>query len=139
MIRSYILALPLALTLASPAIAEGLTVSVQGVKNARGNILIFVFDNAQAFETLDVWEAVDFTSVRAKKGLVRQRFSKLRKGPYAVFLFHDENRDQRLNATQNQLFEGVGSSGAPKPGDEPDFNAASVDTGETTVIVHYPK
>lgn len=138
----FLFALPfcslfIALLAATPALPEGLTVSADGLRNSNGKVLIIIFDKARAFETLAVSKAIDIAEVPAKKGSVRHNFTKLKKGPYAIFLFHDENGDDDLNATATKLLEGVGASGAPTPQDSPDFAAASVWPGKVSVRVHY--
>ncbi|NOD65813.1 MULTISPECIES: DUF2141 domain-containing protein [unclassified Ruegeria] len=125
------------MTLATPTAADGLNVTVDGIRNAKGNVVILVFDNARAFDSLDVWGAVDYAQVPSRKGSVSHEFSNLNAGPYAVLLFHDENKDEDLNMTATKLLEGVGSTGAPNPEDEPDFKAASVWPGDVRVRIHY--
>lgn len=125
------------MALAAPAAAEGLTVTVNGIRNAKGNIVILVFDDARAFDSLDVWSAVDYAQIPSRKGSVSHEFSDLKAGPYAVLLFHDENKDEDLNMTETKLLEGLGSTGAPNPEDEPDFKAASVWPGDVRVRIHY--
>ena len=125
------------MTLATPAAADGLNVTVDGIRNAKGNVVILVFDNARAFDSLDVWGAVDYAQVPSRIGSVSHEFSNLNAGPYAVLLFHDENKDEDLNMTATKLLEGLGSTGAPNPEDEPDFKAASVWPGDVRVRIHY--
>lgn len=138
MIKSVLTALTLT-TATSAALADGLTVTVSDLRNGKGDVILLVFDNARAFDTLDVWKAVDYAQIPARKGQVRHSFPKLTGGPYAVFLWHDENRDEDLNATDTHLLEGVGATGADGPNDDPDFAAASVWPGAVRVRVHYDK
>ncbi|MES0827391.1 DUF2141 domain-containing protein [Ruegeria sp. SCP11] len=100
------------LALAAPADADGLNVTVDGIRNAKGNIVILVFDDARAFDSLDVWSAIDYSQIPSRKGSVSHEFADLNAGPYAVLLFHDENKDEELNMTATRLLEGVGSTGA---------------------------
>lgn len=125
------------MALAMPATADGLNVTVDGIRNAKGNIIILVFDNARAFDRLDVWGAIDYAQIPSRKGSVSHAFADLNAGPYAVLLFHDENNDEDLNMTASKLLEGLGSTGAPNPQDEPDFKAASVWPGDVRVRIHY--
>ncbi len=127
------------MALATPAAADGLNVTVDGIRNAKGNIVILVFDNARAFDSLDVWSAIDYAQIPSRKGSVSHEFAMLNAGPYAVLLFHDENKDQDLNMTATNLLEGLGATGAPHPEDEPDFNAASVWPGDVRVRIHYDR
>ncbi|WP_371225389.1 DUF2141 domain-containing protein [Roseovarius sp. 2305UL8-3] len=126
-----------AIGLATPTVAEGLRIAVDGVRNGNGNVLILVFDNADAFESLNVWKAVEYAAVPARLGQIRHQFDQLQKGPYAVFLFHDENNDEDLNTNDTRLLEGIGASGAPNRDDEPDFAAASVWPGDVALRIHY--
>lgn len=137
MIQDFVCSTFVALTLATVAAAEGLNVTVDGIRNDNGNIVILVFDDAQAFDTLDAWSAIDYAQVPSRKGSVSHAFTNLNAGPYAVLSFHDENRDENLNMTATQLLEGVGSTGAPNPQDEPDFKAAYVWPGDVRVRLHY--
>lgn len=125
------------MALATPAAADGLNVTVDGIRNAKGNIVILVFDDARAFDSLDVWSAVGYAQIPSRKGSVSHEFSDLNAGPYAVLLFHDENKDEDLNMTATKLLEGLGSTGASNPEDEPDFKAASVWPGDVRVRIHY--
>ncbi len=137
MIRNLLAPAFAVVTLATPAFAEGLNVTVDGIRNAKGNIVILVFDNARAFDSLDVWSAIDYAQIPSRKGSVSHEFSDLNAGPYAVLLFHDENKDDDLNMTETKLLEGLGSTGASDPQDEPDFKAASVWPGDVRVRIHY--
>ncbi|MEW2918400.1 DUF2141 domain-containing protein [Ruegeria sp. ANG10] len=137
MTRSLLASTFALMALATPAAADGLNVTVDGIRNAKGNIVILVFDDARAFDSLDVWSAVDYAQIPSRKGSVSHEFSNLNAGPYAVLLFHDENKDENLNMTATKLLEGLGSTGAPNPDDEPDFKAASVWPGDARVRIHY--
>lgn len=137
MIRHLLAPAFVLLSLPTQAFSEGLTVNVDGIRNARGSIIIMVFDDARAFDNLDAWSAITYAQVPAKNGTIRHEFPGLCAGPYAVLLFHDENGDEDLNMTATQFLEGVGATGAPNPEDEPDFKAASVWPGDVRVRVHY--
>ncbi|MBO9445935.1 DUF2141 domain-containing protein [Ruegeria sp. R14_0] len=136
--KHKLLAASLALSaMTIPVGAEGLNVSVEGIRNAKGNIVILVYDDAKAFDSLDVWGAIDYAQIPSKKGGISHKFADLDAGPYAVLLFHDENNDEELNMTATELLEGIGASGAPNAQDVPDFKAASVWPGDIKVRVHY--
>lgn len=124
-------------TAAAPALSQGLDLTVEGVRNGNGAVLILVFDNKPAFERLRIRKAVAFATVPARPGKVKHRFPDLDTGPYAIFLFHDENGDEVLNHKGNHLLEGVGATGAPNPKDDPSFAQASVSPGSVTVRIHY--
>ncbi|MGR3624238.1 DUF2141 domain-containing protein [Pseudophaeobacter sp.] len=107
------------------------------MRNDQGQVLVAVFDQAQAFDSLNFDQAVDFAAVPASKGQVVHQFPSLTAGLYAIFLFHDEYSDQDLNFNGNTLLEGLGASGAPPPVDNPGFTAASFLPGPVRIMVHY--
>lgn len=129
----------LALTLSggTSAWAEGLHLAIENVRSDRGSIIVLVFDNARDFNRLDYLNAVDYADVPARPGRLDVSFPRLASGPYAVFLFHDENGDQDLNYRSETLLEGAGATGAPNPDDVPGFEEAAVLPGTATVILHY--
>lgn len=135
LLRSALLAA--ALFAGTNARAEGVTLTIENVRSAQGTIIVLVFDDASAFDRLDDRYAVDYADIPAQPGQVEVTFPSLSAGPYALFLFHDENRDQDLNYVGNRLLEGVGASGAPNPEDIPSFAEAAVFPGSATVILHY--
>ncbi len=117
--------------------AQGVTLTVDGLRNDQGTVLVAVFDTARAFDRLQFAKAVDLAAIPARTGTVTHHFPALTAGPYAIFLFHDENDDQDLNHTGDTLLEGVGASGAPNPDDDPDFADAAFAPGPVRVVVHY--
>lgn len=119
------------------ATAQGLNITIDSLRNDRGEVLIFVFDRARPFERLNAWGAAHFAQIKAQTGQMEVVFDGLIEGPYAVFLFHDENSDEELNANSTALFEGVGATGAPHRDDDPTFAQASVMPGDVTVKLHY--
>lgn len=122
---------------ATPAVSQGLKLTVNDIRNGNGSVLIVAFDNKTAFEQLQFHKAVAFAAVPARFGSVTHYFPNLNSGPYALFFFHDENGDEDLNHRGNRLLEGVGATGAPNPEDDPDFSQASVNPGDVTVRIHY--
>lgn len=128
-----------ALATAGQAHAEGLTITAENVRNNRGTIIVLVFDEARAFDRLNYLRAADYAEVPARAGDVEVSFPGLRSGPYAVFLFHDENGDQDVNYRNGRLLEGIGATGAPNPDDDPSFAEAAVTPGRASVILHYDK
>lgn len=125
------------ITTATSALSEGINLTVEGVRNDNGTVIILVFDETNAFENLLTDKAVAFAKIPAKTGTVKTLFPGLDSGPYALFLFHDENGDEDLNTSWFHLLEGVGATGAPSPDDEPSFAQASVGPGDVTVYIHY--
>lgn len=126
-----------ATAIAAPALAEGLTLTVDGVRNADGAVLVLVFDHPDAFAYLDWRYAVKYAEIPARVGQVTHHFPDLTGGPYALFVFHDENGDKDLNYDSERVLEGVGASGATTPTAEPDFDEAAVRPGAVTVPLFY--
>lgn len=124
-------------TIAQSAVAQGVTLTVEGLRNSQGHVLVAVFDNPRAFDRLNIDQIVDYAVIPAQTGRVTHHFPALNTGPYAIFLFHDENNDQDLNYTNTALLEGIGASGAPNPTDEPSFAEAAFPPGPVRVRVHY--
>lgn len=122
---------------ASAASAQGVTLTVEDVRNDRGQIVVLVFDHPKAFHYLAYEWAVDYAVLPAQTGSVSHRFADLTSGPYAVFVYHDENADWDVTHDGSRLLEGVGASGAPNPDDMPDFSAASVWPGPVSVTLQY--
>ena len=134
--RTFVLAAMAAFFPAS-GMAQGISLTIEGLRNDRGHVLIAVFDQARAFNRLRFDKAVDFAQVPARRGEVLHRFPDLTAGPYAIVLFHDENDDGDLNHQGNRLLEGLGASGAPNPEDDPGFAQAAVPPGPVRVHIHY--
>jgi len=122
---------------AASAQAEGLTLTIEDVRNNAGTVVVLVFDDASAFDQWDYTRAVDYADIPAQAGAISHSFPNLTAEPYAIFLFHDENGDWDVTYRGDRLLEGVGASGAPNAEDMPDFAAASVGPGAVTVRLHY--
>jgi uncharacterized protein (DUF2141 family) len=135
--KTLFLAAILAVAIPVSSLGDGVSLTVEGLRNGRGVVLVAVFDNARAFDRLQFENAVDFAEVPARKGTVTHDFPTLTSGPYAVFLFHDENGDEDINHWGDTLLEGIGASGAPNPQDDPGFAQASFPPGPVRVRVHY--
>jgi uncharacterized protein (DUF2141 family) len=125
------------LAMASPALADGLSVAVEGVRNDAGQIIILIFDDARAYAAGDYWRAADYANLPARAGSVEHSFPELNEGPYAVFVFHDENGDDDLNYSATEYLEGVGVTGASADRPEPGFDEASVPPGRVTISLYY--
>ncbi len=117
--------------------SPGPLVEITHVRNDTGKIVVLVFDDADAFGSLEFSRAVAFTEIPAQTGVARARFPELSEGTYAVALFHDENGDYDLNMDGDYPVEGYGTSGAESAYDEPDFDEAAVSTSPVAVRMHY--
>ena len=78
----------------SQAGAAGLAVSVDGVRNAEGRVMVAVYRGKDGFR--DQKKAVALINLRARKGSVTVTLPDLPVGAYAVAVFHDENGDEKL-------------------------------------------
>lgn len=136
-LRPILLALCLSAFAGRASADTGVNLTIEGVRNANGSIIILVFDDAAAFERLNYRNAVALAEIDAAPGNVGHTFDQLTDGPYAIFLFHDENGDDDLNIEGGRFLEGVGASGAPNRGDNPDFPQASFLPGDITIQLHY--
>ncbi len=124
-----------ATAIATPALAEGLTLTVDGVRNADGNVVVMVFDHPEAYEYLEWRYAVQLAEIPARPGQVTHHFPDLTEGPYAIFVFHDENGDRDLNYDNDRLLEGVGASGEQTF--DATFAEAAVGPGTVMVPLYY--
>jgi uncharacterized protein (DUF2141 family) len=117
--------------------AANINLTVDGVRNASGKVYVFVFDNAAAFEDIDLRKAIDYSEINAKPGPLKHVFKGLGAGPYAIMLFHDENGDGDLNMNGETPLEGFGLSGSSGPDDLPGFGRASFAPGAISIKIHY--
>ena len=122
---------------ATTAQAGGLNLVVDGLRNANGAVVVLVFDDEAAFEQLDYRNAIDYAMIDARPGQVTHSFPQLTTGPYAIFVYHDENGDMDVNFEGQRLLEGIGASGAPTATSYPGFDEAAVPPGDVTVRVFY--
>ena len=123
---------------ASPTSATGLIVEIHDVRSGNGELLVVVFDSQSAYNNYDYSAAAGLEEVAADSRLVLVSFESLREGPYAVFIFHDENDDDDLNMNGDYPLEGYGTSGARNWWHEPSFAEAASDAGKIRVKMYYP-
>ncbi|MEX0283555.1 MAG: DUF2141 domain-containing protein [Paracoccaceae bacterium] len=125
------------LFLGGAAVAQGLTLTIDNIRNNKGKIVVLVFDSAKGFDNLDENLAIDYAEAQAKKGGLRITFPALTGGPYAAFLFHDENGDYDVNHRGGRLLEGIGATGVQSEESMPGFAEASVNAGKVRVRMYY--
>lgn len=135
--RAHIAFAVAATAIATPAVAGGLNLTIDGIRSAKGSVLALVFDDATAFDQLDWYSAVQYADIPAQAGRVSHRFPDLEGGPFAVFVFHDENGDQDLNISGKRVLEGIGATGATTSTPYPTFSQAAVTPGDVTVHIYY--
>ncbi len=126
---SVILLTAAALSIATPAAAADLTITVTGVRSAAGTVRVALFDSEAAFP--DAAKARTPIEARAKAGEVRLVVKGLPPGRYAVAAFHDENANGKLDRNFMGIpKEGYGfSNDARGMAGPPKFTAASFQVG----------
>jgi uncharacterized protein (DUF2141 family) len=88
------------------ASASQLTVTIDGLKNTRGNICLSLFSQAEGFPS-QADRAVALECIAARDVAEGFTFPGLNSGNYAIAIFHDANGDGKLN---------TGVFGIPKEG-----------------------
>lgn len=83
----------LVLLAAAPARAADLVVTIEGVRNDRGDIRAGVFDSPATW--LDGDKALAHLAVKAAAPRTVLRFEGLAPGTYAVAFYHDENENRK--------------------------------------------
>jgi len=112
-------------------------VEVIGVSNNRGVIHISLFDREDSFVSMSPEGVVGYIQVDATKGKIKGTITAVGEPPYAVFAYHDENNDERLNMRAGRPQEGYGYSGAIDPYRPPRFVKAAIVTKTGTVRLTY--
>jgi uncharacterized protein (DUF2141 family) len=120
----------------SLAWAASVQVTVQGVRNDQGRVLVALCTDAEFLRPHCAWKA----STPAAAGTVTLRIEGVPPGTYAAQAFHDENANGRLDRSLLGLpEEGMGfSNDAPMHMGPPRFAAASfqVTTSGADIAFH---
>lgn len=82
------------------AAAADLTVTVDGVAGAQGNVMVALFDKASEYPS---GNRLKVQMVPAAAGTVRLVFTDISPGRYALSAFHDVNGNGRLDANMQGL------------------------------------
>lgn len=95
-----------------------LTASVEGIRTSNGVLVVAAFDDAAAFEAMNVMNAAALAIVPANAGRVSVTFHDLPTGSYAIAALHDEDGDGDLDLdgevpTEGYSFASMGRSGLP--------------------------
>ncbi len=101
---------------AQSAAAATLTVHVTGARNAKGQIRAALFQGARGFPN-DASQAIQTQAADIDPQTLTAQivFTNLHDGVYAVSVFHDENRNQKLDKNFMGIpKEGYGASNNPK-------------------------
>jgi uncharacterized protein (DUF2141 family) len=124
---------------ASPIVASAtetaseLDLTVSGLRNAKGNVLICLTANAKAFPDCSKDSAAHKLKVAAANA-GHVRFDSLIPGTYAVSLIHDENNNGKLDTMMMMPREGFGFSRNPAISfGPPKFGSASFAVGAGAV------
>ncbi len=119
-----------------PAADGNLIVNVGGVRNAKGKIVVMVFDDDIAYQNHDVAKTVGYQEMTAKAFLT-VIFPNLKAGPYVVSIFHDENNNQDFDYNGATPLEGYATSGVTDHNAIPSFNDASIKPGVISMTLNY--
>jgi len=114
MIRLFATAFALFVFSPAPALALDATVTVTGIRNAKGKIAVLAFSTQEGFPDQPA-KALAQAVADARDGTVTVTLKKLPAGKLAITVLHDEDANGKLN---RNLFgvpvEGVGMSGKPE-------------------------
>ena len=137
--RASFLALAAALVLAAgPASAARIIVTIDGLKNAQGNVFVGLYASPAKFLQGNQTDAQ--RRVKASTGPITVTFDNLPPGTYAVGAFHDENANDHLDTNVLGLpTEGYAlSNGVRAVMAKPTFQQAafSVGDGDKPVALH---
>ena len=135
--RSPLLAPVPSVDIQSNTQSKALKVTVSGVRNSDGKVIVLVFDSAAAYDAYDYERAVGYAELTASSRHVSHVFSDLSDGPFAVVAIHDENENYDLDLVDGYPSEGYGTSRATSPYDELSFQQAAVAAGAVELKIHY--
>jgi uncharacterized protein (DUF2141 family) len=106
------------------ASAIEVTVTITGIRNAKGKIGVLAFPTKDGFPDKQE-KAIAQAVADAKQGSVTLTLKNLPTGKLALAVLHDEDGNNKLNRTIIGLpLEGVGMSGKPEGKLPPTFNDA---------------
>ena len=109
----------------------GLRIDLRGVRSDRGNIVVMVYDDADALASYSSESYAAYQSHPAHAGAMTFDFDELGAGPYAITAHHDENANWAYDD------EGWATSGQRGAYDEPPFERAAVAPGLVTMTLFY--
>ncbi|SOD89543.1 DUF2141 domain-containing protein [Caenispirillum bisanense] len=128
------LAACLAVAAAPSAWAAGLTVTVEGVRDDRGDLRIALFDRPETFG--ETGKQRTRLVLPAAPGEVTAVFADVAPGTYAVTVYHDADRNGELNRALGLLpSEGWGVSNSAGPLSRPRWETASFSVPEAGATV----
>jgi len=128
-------ALLLLSVMAGSASADELTVHINGLKNAQGNVRIGLYADPATFRKEA--QALAVRQVPASPGTLDVRFADLPPGRYAIMAYHDEDANGQLNRRFGMFpTEGYGLSNNPVISGPPAFaDSAFAVAGATEIAI----
>ena len=97
------------------SLAGDLTLKVDGIRSERGNILVALYDDPDAFSAGSQTQTVSSVQLRSTKGTIRFTWHGLSPGVYALAIMHDENSNGKMELKGPIPLEGYAySQGAGK-------------------------
>jgi uncharacterized protein (DUF2141 family) len=73
-----------------------LSVSISGIIDVKGNIYVYLYTSEEGFP-MEIEQAISFKKIRLTKTSVTTNFYKLKKGTYAVSVYHDIDSNGKIN------------------------------------------
>lgn len=109
------------------ALADDLVIQLDGLRNAKGNVVICVWNNGEAFPDCDAGRPIARQSLDAATAAKTPiTFKNIAPGTIAVSVFHDENANGKFDTNFVRMpLEGVGLSNNPKMFGPPKFKAST--------------
>lgn len=120
----------------TPSADSSLVVKVEGARNQNGKIVVMVFDDETTYRNHDVSKAVGYRQV-VVKWPTEVSFPRLKTGPYAISIFHDENANRDFDYDGTTPEEGFASSGPTDPYATPTFAKAATGPGTVSIEFNY--
>lgn len=118
---------------ASPALANEVTVNLQGVKKDAGSVVLCLWASGDGFPDCESGKPVKRIVVPAKSASAT--FDNVSPGTYAISAFHDANANGKLDSNFVGLpLEAVGMSNNPKLNGPPRFKPAQFRVSGPTAI-----
>lgn len=113
--------------MAAPSFAADITITVKGVRNAKGQIAALAFVDGKGFPDR-VAVAKAQAQVPARAGVVTLVLKNVPQGKVALTVLHDEDGDGKLKRNLIGIpAEGVGMTGKPLGNRAPKFEEAVVE------------
>jgi uncharacterized protein (DUF2141 family) len=112
---------------------DSLTVHLNGLKNAQGNVRVGLYSDPATFRKEA--HALIVRQLPASPGTLDVEFVGLPPGRYAIMAYHDEDANGELNRRFGMFpTEGYGLSNNPKISGPPTFAQSAFEVAEATEI-----